>query len=604
MNTEPDPLEEPSASPSASTLDFTSSPRAWLRGALFFALALLPAKLVFFVRWDEYIALDMMYFYAFNLLTRSNILSYGAWPPHDPWLGGGMDLLGHPLSHFFSPFFLVDLLFSPYGAQFVTFLIYGVIGALGMVVWLRDEGFGHGMSAFGAFLFANGSWFTTRFIEGHVYFAQGFYPLPWLVWGARRVDTLRGQLVLGAACTLPLIDASGYAGIFNLFVILTVLALDPAPWKRLLERPRRIATLGVAAVAFLMIYYPKFILMVEFLPKEREVFHFQADYTPDVFFLAFLYPFQHRDLIYERVHYGFHEYACYVGILSVGLLAFALLKPAFRERRGARHLAASLVFLAAGTGSLGPLDPWQLATKMPVFEQFHIQMRLLPIFFTFFVVALVYALARVERVKLRRALCALLVIESIAVSLITTELGFQRHGAERPTAELLETTTRVATLRGIKKPEVYLNDGYAYLRSYEPAEVPTNARYKGQEGYRGEAYPLGCEGTAEITRYTPGRITVTYALSRPCEVQLNTNALAGWTVIAGEASVVEHEDALVTFSPASREGTVELEYTPSYWPNLLIPYVLGVVVVSGLVVLAWRRRDEDVSPFPDEINRP
>ncbi len=589
MDTDAAHNEDP---PVTSPLDFTSSPKAWLRGALFFALALLPAKLVFFWRWDEYVELDMMYLYAFNLVTRSNVLSYGAWPPHDPWLGGGMDLLGHPLSRFFSPFFLIDLLFSPYAAQFVTYWVYGVIGALGMVAWLRDEGFGAKLSAWGAFLFANGSWFTTRFIEGHVYFAQGFFILPWVVWSSRRIDTLRGQLVLGATFTLLLIDASGYAALFNVLVVAAAMAIDPAPWRRLLTAPRRLATLGAAVVGYLLLYYPKFVLMAQFL-SPREVFHFQADYTPDVFFLAFLYPLQHRDMLADKVHYGFHEYACYVGAVSVALIAFAMLKPAFRAHRGAPHFAAAMVFLAVGTGSLGPLDPWQLATQLPVLDNFHIQTRLLPIFFVFFVVALVHALREVERPRLRRVLCAVLVVESIAVSLVTTELGYQRYGAKRPTTELITSTTRAATLKGIKKPDVYLNDGYAYLRSYEPASVPTNALHDQHEDYRGEAYPLGCEGSAEITRFTPGRVTVSFALPEPCGVQVNTNALAGWRVASGEARIVDHEEGLLTFMPAQARGAVELEYAPEYWPGVLPPFALGVVVVSGLTVAAWRRRDED-----------
>ena len=43
MNVEHDPSEEPTVT---SRFDFASSPKAWMRGVLFFALTLLPASAI------------------------------------------------------------------------------------------------------------------------------------------------------------------------------------------------------------------------------------------------------------------------------------------------------------------------------------------------------------------------------------------------------------------------------------------------------------------------------------------------------------------------------------------------------------------------------
>ena len=114
----------------------------------------------------------------------------------------------------------------------------------------------------------------------------------------------------------------------------------------------------------------------------------------------------------------------------------------------------------------------------------------------------------------------------------------------------------------------------------------------GSDAYRGEAYLLGdARGTAQVRKYTPGRITLDYALENPSTIELNTNALFGWRIEPAAGVTSGRGNELLRVEPTAREGTLRLRYWPPYMPLVFSAYVAGAVLFGTLF---WRARKSRV----------
>ena len=158
-----------------------NSYRPWIgRGCLIaVAVASVIAAYALYFPWaDGPYFDDWSSFNSLSLVVRSNILHYGRFPVHNPWVCGGLDLMTNPQNRVFSPFLLADLVLPPQWANLCTLMIYGTVGFIGCFWLLTALGCGRGAALIGSILFVNGSWFALHYPEGHIpYGAMQLVPL-------------------------------------------------------------------------------------------------------------------------------------------------------------------------------------------------------------------------------------------------------------------------------------------------------------------------------------------------------------------------------------------------------------------------------------------
>ncbi len=89
-------------------------PRTGRGGLIAVAVAsVIAAYALYFPRADGPYFDDWSSFNSLSLEVRSNVLHYGRFPVHNPWVCGGLDLMTNPQNRVFSPFFLADLALPP-----------------------------------------------------------------------------------------------------------------------------------------------------------------------------------------------------------------------------------------------------------------------------------------------------------------------------------------------------------------------------------------------------------------------------------------------------------------------------------------------------------
>src|SRR6202022_3611728 len=106
---------------------------------------------------------------------------------HDPWCGGGLNVLANPQNRIFSPLLVLDLAFSPYWANLVGLVVYAFFGLWGMYRLVREFEIPPPAAALTAILFINGSWFGLHFAEGHIPYGS-MQLLPWVLWAFLRIE--------------------------------------------------------------------------------------------------------------------------------------------------------------------------------------------------------------------------------------------------------------------------------------------------------------------------------------------------------------------------------------------------------------------------------
>ena len=142
---------------------------------------------------------------------------------------------------------------------------------------------------------------------------------------------------------------------------------------------------------------------------------------------------------------------------------------------------------------------------------------------------------------------------------------------------------------------MYLNflQNVGSLNNYDPVHLPQYALGKEDEGYKGEAYILSGEGSAEIIKFSPNRFQVKVNVNAPDRLIINQNFHPGWRVRGGR---VEPYQGLISTkiaaSPYARPAEVGEQRVTFYF--LPLSFILGVAVTLaagvGLILLFLRRR--------------
>jgi len=531
---------------------------------------------------------DWRYFDSLSLVVRSSLLSYGEWPPHDPWIRGGLDVMANPQSRLFSPFGLLDLPFSPHTANLLSLVIYAIGGFLSMRVLLGRFGHSPALSRLGGFLFVAGSWFALHFTEGHI--AYGCFQLmPLVALALLRLDRPRMRLLLAGILALMVLDGGLYAAVFSFYLALGMLLTGLLPIvktaRAVRERPRFTAALLLLLVLVTMPRTVPMLATVGGRSVGSAPEHFDRTVLDAELLQVLFHPDQHCERWIPGIDRGLHEFGCYLGIPPLLLFGWALTRRRFLGRFG-RYALLALIWIWVGSNVGWPASLWGLAGHVPLLENIHVPSRVFILLHLSFVVLVIGALSLLrDRRRLAVAIGCVLLFEALAVN--TNAWGrvyfsswFPRTDA-RATSRLIEGSEWRHTIVKGKKPRHYYAGGLGCRDAYEPAPPRSEVLGRDEPGYRGEAFEEYGRGEARVLAVAPRRVRISYDGPVPALVRINQNPLLGWKVAEGDAEVVQ--GGLLSVE-VRKPGEIEISYRPWYWPWVLLPFLIGL---AGFIAL-WR----------------
>ena len=524
---------------------------------------------------------DWAYFNSFNLLVRSSVLHYHTFPLHDPWLCGGSDLLANPQTRVFSPNVLFDILLPPHLASLATIVLYGLLGALGAYLFLRERLIDRRGALVGSAMFINASWFALHFSEGHVAYGQ-FQLFFWVLYFGLSLDNPRRFFALCSLLTFFLLDGALYPFIFSAMMLASCLAVGlGAPWQRVgLAVRQHWRTYAVSVISTILLASAKLIpaLLANGMRKPRLDF---IRIEPRLLLHFLFNPFiSVKDSLVPLARTRDHEFGCYLGLSVVAALLIVACRREARPK-AARWALVALFWLWVGSG-LGWFNPWTIFQKLPVIQHAHMQSRVFIIAFTALVVIVAHALHSVRFNKpLHAALTLLVLVESLVAHTYPLANAYQQATPEPIGNRMISSTTIETTILYGYKPQHYLEGNKGTNECYEHATQLGFPTIEDSLSYKGEAYIAQGDGTVKLTSYVPGVIQLDYNVTMPSLAVINSAFLFGWSSDSPGIVPYQAGSGLIGLRIGhGGTGRVTLTYTPSYFTTMLLAFLAGFVLWS------------------------
>ncbi|HYB99824.1 MAG TPA: hypothetical protein VEC57_11905 [Candidatus Limnocylindrales bacterium] len=540
-----------------------------------------------FWRWSA--GYDWHYFDSLSWVVRSAVLHYRTLPLHDPWVCGGVDLAANPQSRLLSPLMLLDLALTPHNANLLTLWLFAAGGWASMTLLLRHLGRSRPLSLLGGWLFIASTWFSLHWSEGHIRFAA-IALLPLVCLTLLRLSERRMQLALATLLSFFMLEGAIYAFVYSLYLALALTLAGMVPWRQALAAAWRaplfsLALLVAAAALIASKAYPIEAMHDTSARKVESVALFWE--LPRILF----WPRQsrHHGIGLE---YRFHEYGMYLGVVAAACVAWGLRQRELRRSMLGWLLVAVLFFWAA-TNWLTPLSPWSLLQNLPLLRNAHVPSRLFVLFHIAWIVVLTASLERLRPARAAfLAVAVFLAAETLTVSTLTW-LAAYSWGSPTiradATAPLITVEDWHHTIEMAEKPAHY-GKGLGSRYCYEPVQSQRAIRFKEQPVYVGELELRSGRGKATLETVTPGRVTLHYEGASPAIAEVNLNALGGWVVESGAATVLQGRKRLAV--QFRRSGPVTVRYRPFYLPAMVASWSLGTLLLLAL----WLR--ELTAPRP------
>jgi hypothetical protein len=277
-------------------------------------------------------------------VTWNTVVNFHQLPVWNPYLCGGIPMIGDPQSSFFTPLFLLHLLFGPVVGIHLEIFAHLAIGWAGGYVLARAMSLGTLAAIACATIFPASSWFSLHVAVGHHVFMPACY-LPWvLALALCAIDRRRlGWASIAGLCMgLIFLEGAPHATSFGILLLAVILTpqvmIRRDAWPLLVIGIVLTFGAGFAAVKLWPTY--------EFLAQHPR--------------LGYLEHFPMRDLTialfdpkqeYRRpglTYYGFFEAGAYLSPFFLGL---AVLGAVMRWRRNWPWSVAGIIMFALAMGS-------------------------------------------------------------------------------------------------------------------------------------------------------------------------------------------------------------------------------------------------------------
>lgn len=520
--------------------------------------------------WDQHLTL--------HWVPHDTVTQYGEIPLWNPYVCGGMPMLGNPQSRWLSPFFLLHLLFGLERGLQLEMIAHVALAWLGALLLGRTAGLSWVASLAPAIIFAGSSWFYLHLAEGHTTWMAFAYTPGILAAAASNRPVLAG---IGLAL------AAYEGGVYP--VPYTVLGLALLALHRTIaERSvRPLAGLGMTAITAACVAAPKLLLMQVLMTRYPRAIESTESIGPELLTRALLGRNQDwHAVVSDDQQWSFLEYGAYVGPIA---FALAVCGAIGAKRRAAAWIVLLGVGLALSVGGTlgGDYSPWAFLHQLPVFASLRKPSR-----FVLLVVLAIGMLAGlgVDRLVSGRGGWRM----ALAVALlVTATIDFAFVGP--PQLQVVTYSEEIAFERSKSFVQLNFNTPkqmYAAAKAnmgsvncYEPLEPTVAPLGVNEPGYRGEQYLLR-EGTVRLVQWSPNRLTLDVSSSTPNVVVINYNYDAFWQVASGTGQTFDHEGLLGVNVPAGSQQIVLAYRSQRFVIGVLL--AIGALTVAG--VGARRRR--------------
>ena len=280
----------------------------------------------------------------------------------------------------------------------------------------------------------------------------------------------------------------------------------------------------------------------------------------------------------------FHEYGCYIGVLSLIIIIWFIRKSGF-WKKNFKEIIITLFFLWLATGFGGDFNPATILKKIPFINKTHVESRYFVVFMLFYVLILARVLS--TNVKSRFVLIvilALLNVEYLLIKNYPAYNAFQLYYNKIEYPNYITKRKIRRTLQYVDKPAIYIRRGIASKNCYEAIAPWTYVQHVDEKDYLGEVYPLDTTGEIKVLEFSPGYIRARYDLKRPGTIVFNTNSHNSWKTDEPN-KVIESDKNLLTVSVAEKKGEMKIHYRPPYLIKIIVLYILGIAL---FIFLFWR----------------
>lgn len=475
-------------------------------------------------------------------------------PLLDSWICGGIDILSNPQSWFFSPFILLNLVFSPYLGNVISLMIAAFAGFIGMMKLLKEQD--HLTKLIFSTLFILSPFFFLHFAEGHLTF-RTFYLLPWVIALSRNIS-IKSILFLTIVLCLMLLDGGIYPLYYSL--ILIVFNLNYTAFMGVLKKESKNVILIIFGAG--LVFASK-ILPVLFIHNKRSPQDERFSYSFDNLINAFYNIRQTNFAQLEGQIYNFHEYGHYIGI-SLTLLILLSLRDFIKHKL----LLIQLVvygWIALGWG--GIFNPWSIIKLIPFINHMHVQSRFL---LMFWLILLTLLALSSNQAKWKKLLLFAGALELLICGFYITTHAFQE---KRQVSDI-----RIDKIREVKqfdryipKPDVYHSGKMSYL-CYEPAN--TNFLKQTHNLFLVNESSLKLSAERDMLK-----ISSEAAFHQSFVLNYNWNA--GWECKGCETN---ENQGLIQINPHSGVKNIELYYSPVYLQSILASCFAGFFLLLFMYV--------------------
>jgi hypothetical protein len=505
-------------------------------------------------------------------------------PVWNPYVCGGIPMLGDPQASILTPLFLLHMAFGPVVGLNLEIPVHLAIGWAGGYVLARVLGLGVLAAIACATIFPSSSWFFLHITAGHHHFLPPTYWSWVLAFALLAIDRRRlgWSALSGLWLAIIFLEGAPYQASFA--VLLLAAVLFPAAIVRRERWPFAVVATTLAfAIGFAAVkLVPTFALMAQHprFTSLREIVSWR-----DVITALFA---RKQDFNSPGTFdYKFFEAGAY---LSPFFLALAIVGAATRPRQTWPWLMAGLLMIVLAMGNFAPYAPWPLLHRLPLFSSERVAIRLLVPFIFCVGVLAAYGVQFFDRTRpsrIRLTAAALFLAGAVDVfvigppTLANIDTGLEPQVPASAVFKQFGNPNNPAFNRAMLSFNL-ANFGIA--NCYEYTEIRTTALGYNESGYQGEQHLIG-PGSLRMRRWTPNALTYEVATPEANLLVINQNYDRGWRLTRGAGRVVERGGLLAIELPRGRQ---QLKVV-NFGAGLITGSLLTLVTAVGFALL-WRSR--------------
>jgi hypothetical protein len=368
----------------------TLSQKKWLKVGCFIFLLSLPVVLyawhfAIVNRRSVFAAADWDEFSQMYEAARISILKYHQFPWWNPWSVGGEPLFGNPQFGLFSIPMALVLLFGTVVGLHLTVMVYFILGFWGMYLLLEKLGTrSRIISALLSYIWTFSGFATLHMIGGHLTFSV-YLLAPWAFLTLLNIERRFGWLWFALVISLMIHTAPHYMSVETVLICLPLLfvkatrTLKASPHAKTKQVLIALKPYIFAAGLILLLTGVKLIYTFQFLHQYPRLTPVDPPESLKLFIASLTFRHPANPTTLSNTAYGWVEYGNYIGVITLGLFSYFVIRKLEKLRSFTLREWALLVsiFLAGliSLGSFAKLSPFNILHHFPLFDQMRVPSR-------------------------------------------------------------------------------------------------------------------------------------------------------------------------------------------------------------------------------------